>query len=111
MTFSEQVRTAARNSGRTHQALADEVGISRVAITLFLGERKGLRMERLDKLAATVGVRVHAPRKKVLMAELPTPGRYLKVIGPGMPLFPEENSAKPKPRYGPRRHRKRLDSE
>lgn len=60
LTFTDQVRSAVRESGLTAQEIADGAKIHKSAMSRFLSGERGLSEDAFDRLAAILGLRVVA---------------------------------------------------
>ena len=57
-TLTDAVRQACLSSGRTRRELASSIDCSEAAFSRFLSRERGMSLERLDRLAAVLGLRV-----------------------------------------------------
>ena len=64
--FSDEIRGAVQNCGKTRYRIAKETGIDAATLCRFVQGQVGLSMDSLDKLADCIGLHVaskHKPRK------------------------------------------------
>ena len=58
-SFSDQIRQAIGDCGKTRYRIAQETGIDQAVLSKFvLGQRAGISMATLDLLAECIGLRV-----------------------------------------------------
>ena len=65
--FSDEIRVAVQNCGKTRYRIAKETGIDAATLCRFVQGRVGLSMDSLDRLANEIGLHVastHKPRAK-----------------------------------------------
>ena len=58
LTISEVLRTAIENSGLTRYRIATETGIPETSVMRFMAGKSSLRLDKADKLAAYLGLRL-----------------------------------------------------
>ncbi len=57
---AEWLRAAIKKAGKTHQQVADEVGIARTNLTNIIHGRRSVTLELLRQIAESAGARVTA---------------------------------------------------
>ncbi len=63
-TLCDQIRDAVQRSKLSHYRICQETGIDKASMSKFLsGEREGLSMDNLNKLAALLKLRIVSDRK------------------------------------------------
>lgn len=62
--FSDDIRAAVVNSGRTGRSIAKEAGIDPAALCRFVHGQMGLQLENIDKLAECIGLRAVVEPKR-----------------------------------------------
>jgi hypothetical protein len=65
--FSDEIRAAVENCGKTRYRIAKETGINAAVLCRFVQRQVGLSMDTLDTLAECLGLHVvseHKPRRK-----------------------------------------------
>jgi len=63
--FSEQLRQAITASGLSHYAICKACGIDKGNFSRFMAGKIGLSLEKIDLVAALIGLRVTVDSKKV----------------------------------------------
>ncbi len=61
--FSDEIRAAVENCGKTRYQIAKQTGIDAAALCRFVQGQVGLSMDNLDKLAECIGLHVHTEHK------------------------------------------------
>ena len=62
--FSDQIRQAIENCGKTRYRISKEVGISQPTLSRFMSGERGLTMKALDTLADYLGLNITTKRKR-----------------------------------------------
>jgi hypothetical protein len=61
--FSDEIRAAVENCGKTRYRIAKETGIAAAVLCRFVQRQRGLSMDTLDTLAECLGLHVVSERK------------------------------------------------
>ncbi len=56
--FSDQIRQAIENCGKTRYRISKEIGISQPTLSRFMSGERGLTMKALDTLADYLGLNI-----------------------------------------------------
>ena len=63
-TLADQIRNAVKASKLSHYRICQETGIDKASLSKFMtGDRQGLSMEALNRLAALLKLRIVSDRK------------------------------------------------
>jgi transcriptional regulator with XRE-family HTH domain len=65
MAIESTIREAVGQSDKTQTQMGDEAGISQVAVHKFLKRGMSLTGDKLERLAASVGIEIVCKRKKL----------------------------------------------
>ena len=58
MLFSDQVRRAIHDSGRSRSEICDAIGVDATVLSRFLNGHCGLAMDKLDRLGRLLDLRI-----------------------------------------------------
>ena len=62
--FSDQIRQAIDNCGKTRYRISKDIGISQPTLSRFMSGERGLTMKALDTLADYLDLNITTKRKK-----------------------------------------------
>lgn len=64
-SFTEEIRQAIDNSGRTRMSIAEAISVSRGTMSNFMNRKRGLSSEILDRLADEIDLHATVSKQKV----------------------------------------------
>ena len=64
-SFTDEIRQAIDESGRTRMAIAEAIGVNRGTISNFMNCKRGLSSEILDRLADELDLHATVSKQKV----------------------------------------------